>query len=504
MSDEPHLSALDATFLELEEADESAHMHIGGVLLFESQAEGGPPALDRVRAEVMTRLGEMPRYRQRLSSPRTGGLHWPRWQDDQRFDIARHVTEAGLPQPGGERELLDWASDYFSQRLERSRPLWEIVLLTLADGRWAMVTKTHHCMVDGVGSVDVARTLLDTRRDPPPAADRAERGPMPGDPTSRGSGGSSPPLPVRVVGQVTSAALDAAGAALHAAGAAVRRAVGAVEAPIRDPHASGQALSRARAMVELLITQEVISAPETCLNDPIGTRRRLAVFRVPLADLKDVKRSLGGTVNDVVLAATASGLRELLGSREEALPPEGLRAMVPVNIRSAGEQLALGNRVTSLFVALPLAEGDPLVRYRRQVEEAEGLKAGSQATGSATLIDLASHAPPALHSFVARSLFATRLFNLTITNVPGPQTPLYCLGSRMLSVWPVVPLAASHSVGLAVFSYDGELFFCLNADRDSVPELDLLAGAIRGAITELRELADARGDSSAVPATRAD
>ena len=153
----------------------------------------------------MARLGEMPRYRQRLSSPRTGGLHWPRWQDDQRFDIGRHVTEAGLPQPGGERELLDWAGDYFSQRLERSRPLWEIVLLTLADGRWAMVTKTHHCMVDGVGSVDVARALLDTRPDPPPAADPAERGPMPGDPTLDESGEWSPPLP-GVLGQVASGA----------------------------------------------------------------------------------------------------------------------------------------------------------------------------------------------------------------------------------------------------------------------------------------------------------
>ena len=251
-------------------------------------------------------------------------------------------------------------------------------------------------------------------------------------------------------------------------------------------------------MVELLITQEVISAPDTCLNESIGTRRRLAIFRVPLDELKEIKQSLGGTVNDVVLAATASGLRELLGSREEALPPEGLRAMVPVNIRSAGERLALGNRVTSLFVALPLAEDDPLVRYRSQVEEAEGLKAGSQATGSAALIDLASHAPPALHSFVARSLFATRLFNLTITNVPGPQTPLYCLGSRMLSVWPVVPLAASHSVGLAVFSYDGELFFCLNADRDSLPDLDLLAAAIRGSIAELRELAVAHVAAASV------
>ena len=209
-SAEPHLTALDATFLELEEADESAHMHIGGVMIFEPQAEGGPPALDRVRADVMARIAEMPRYRQRLSSPRTGGLHWPWWQDDQRFDIARHVTEAGLAQPGGERELLDWASDYFSQRLERSRPLWEIVLLTLADGRWAMVTKTHHCMVDGVGSVDVARALLDTRptRRPQPITPSAGPCPVTRPRASRASGRRrfwSEPS-----GQVTSGALNAA------------------------------------------------------------------------------------------------------------------------------------------------------------------------------------------------------------------------------------------------------------------------------------------------------
>ncbi len=496
---EDQLNALDATFLELEEADDSAHMHIGGVMIFEPHGTGGAPPLEQVRAEVVARLGEMPRYRQRLSAPRTGGLHWPRWRDDEQFDIARHVLEAGLPQPGGQHELLDWASDYFSQRLERSRPLWEIVVLTMAAGRWAMVTKTHHCMVDGVGSVDVARTLLDTRPDAAPRADQAERGSRRATPAAAKRKGWPAALPVTAVGQFASGALDAGGAALHAAGAALRLAVGAVEAPVRDPHGAVQAVGRSRAMVELLVKEEVVSAPHTCLNESIGTRRTLAVFGVSLAELREIKQRLGGTVNDVVLAATASGLRDLLLSRGETLPPQGMRAMVPVNIRSASERLALGNRITSLFVDLPMAEDDPLVRYRRQVEEAEGLKSGSQAAGSQALMDLTSHAPPVLHSFVARSLFATRLFNVTITNVPGPADPLYGFGSRLLAVWPVVPLAASHSVGLAVFSYDGELFFCLNVDRDSLPDLDVLASGIRHSIGELRGLAADAGREGAGP-----
>jgi WS/DGAT/MGAT family acyltransferase len=239
----------------------------------------------------------------------------------------------------------------------------------------------------------------------------------------------------------------------------------------------------------VLIKDEVVAAPHTSLNEPIGTRRSLAVLSVPLDELKEIKRRLGGSVNDVVLAATAGGLRELLRSRGEALPGQGLRAMVPVNIRSATERLALGNRITSLFVHLPVAEADPLDRYQRQVEEAEGLKAGSQATGSLGIINLAAHAPPVVHSFLAQGLFATRLFNVTITNVPGPQFPLYAFGSRMQAVWPLVPLAANHGVGLAVFSYDGELYFCLNADRDSVPDLDVLATGIRRSIDELRSLA---------------
>jgi diacylglycerol O-acyltransferase len=485
---EDHLNALDATFLELEEADDSAHMHIGAVMIFEPWGDGGSPPLERIRAELAARVAELPRYRQRLSHPHTGGLHWPRWAEDESFDVARHVTRAGLPPPGDEGELLHWAGEYFSLRLDRSHPLWETVIIDLADGRWAMVTKTHHCMVDGVGSVDVAQTLLDSSPDAESHTNGDGNAPK-GMPSSAAPAASPPLLPLRLAAGAVGAALEAAGDAFHAAANGLRAGLGAIDAPLRHPNRALEALSRARALVSVLVKDEVIAAPLTSLNDPIGTRRSLQVLTVPLADLKEIKRALGGTVNDAVLAAAAGGFRELLIARGEEPPVRGLRAMVPVNIRAASERLALGNRITSLFVHLPVDEADALDRYRRQVEEAEGLKSGTQAIGSRAIVDLASHAPPVVHSFLAQSLFATRLFNVTITNIPGPQFPLYAFGSRMLAAWPLVPLAASHAVGLAVFSYDGQLFFCLNADRDSMPDLDLLASSISRSIDELRELA---------------
>jgi WS/DGAT/MGAT family acyltransferase len=190
-----------------------------------------------------------------------------------------------------------------------------------------------------------------------------------------------------------------------------------------------------------------------------------------------------------VLAAAAGGLRRLLLTRGEDPPAQGLRAMVPMNVRTAGERLAMGNKISSLFVHLPVAAEDPADRYRLQVEEAETLKAGTQHEGSSLLLNVGDHMPPVLHSFMARSLFATRLFNVTITNVPGPQAPLYYFGSKVQEIWPLVPIAAAHAIGLAVFSYDGTLFFCINADRDTVSDLEVLSEGIADSIAELSELA---------------
>jgi WS/DGAT/MGAT family acyltransferase len=490
------LTALDATFLELEQVDASAHMHIGGVMVFEPAPEGGAPPLERVQAELADRLPELPRWSQRLSVPHTGGLAWPTWEDDREFDIAHHVRSARLQDPGGEQELLAWAGEYYSQRLDRTRPLWEVVVLELADGRWAMATKTHHCMVDGVGSVGLAQRMLDVQPFPP--RPRAGTGAEPepaelGD--ERGRRAGPPNAAVGLARDVGGAWLGLVRAGARATRDTLR--IGADTAV--HPGRARDALTQARATVELLIRDELIPAPRTSLNRPIGTSRRLAVVEVPLDNLKQVKRGLGGTINDVVLAITTSGLRRLLLERGEEIPERGLRAMVPVNVRTAGDRIAAGNLITSLFVKLPVAEADPIRCYARQTEEAEELKAGTQALGSSALLKLTSLAPPVLHSMLARSLYATRLFNVTITNIPGPQQPLYAFGSRLRKAWPLVPLAAEHGLGLAVFSYDGQAFFCLNADRNSVPDVEIVTSGMREALQQLVELA---GEHRSSPASR--
>ncbi len=483
------LNALDATFLELEEADDSAHMHIGAVMVFDAPGEGSAPTVAEVGENLERRLGALPRYRQRLSEPRTGGMRWPLWERDPEFRIGAHIHRAALAAPGGEAELLDWAGEYFSHRLDRRRPLWELVVLEgLEGGRWALASKTHHCMVDGVGSVDVSHLMLDTEPVPPggrPAGVSEDPGEDDSEVEEDSAGG---------LGGVAGTARSLAGGALGVAGDAARiplRIAGAGAGMLRHPDRARDAFERSRAVAEVMVRDEISSAPHTSLNDPIGAHRRLAAMSASLADLKQIKEALGGTVNDVVLAIAAGGFRDLLEGRGEGLPEKGLRAMVPMNLRAAGEHLELGNRITSLFVHLPMVEPDPLARYQRQVEEAEGLKAGRQAVGSKTLIDFTALAPPAIHSFLARSLFATRLFNVTITNVPGPPATLYAFGSRMREVWPLVPIAASHAVGIAVLSYDGELFFCVNADRDTVPDLDVLRDGMVRTFTDLRERAAA-------------
>ncbi len=459
------LTALDATFLELEQLDECAHMHIGGVMVFEPLPSGGAPTLEDVRAHLDARLHRLPRYRQRLSQPRTGGLGWPEWEADPEFDIASHVRHATLPAPGDDEELLEWASDFFSHRLDRAHPLWRVVLVDgLADGRWALASKTHHCLVDGVGSVDASYLLIDTEPDAPePAVAPVDPGYVLDRP------GPHPPVPT--------ALREAARAGGHIAEAGLHAAL--------HPR---EALHRSRAMVDLLVRDELAGAPASSLNVPIGGRRSLAIVREPLDDLKAIKRTLGGTVNDVVLAATAGGLRALLVQRGEELPAKGLRAMVPVNIRADDEHGDLGNKITSLFVDLPVAEENVFLRYERVVEATAGLKSGSQASGAKALIDLTALAPPVVHAALARSLYSTRLFNVTVTNVPGPQIPLYAFGARMREVYPLVPLAALHAVGIAILSYDGDVVFCVNADRETVPDLDVLRDGIAATIDELSTL----------------
>jgi WS/DGAT/MGAT family acyltransferase len=469
------LTALDATFLELEQQDEGALMSIGGVSVFDPVPGGGAPPIDEVCANLDSRLDQLPRYSQRLSAVRTGGLGWPRWTDDERFRIRDHITHVALPHPGGQAELCEWAADFYSHRLDRTRPLWEMALIEgLAEGRWAMAHKTHHCLVDGVGSVDVAYLLLDTEPIPPerpqtpvpPSSDSLVLRPLV----------PSPPQPITNAAQ---AGARVARAGMHAA---------------LHPR---EALERSAALAELIVRDELIGAPHSSLNVPIGSTRRFAVVNRPLEEFKAIRRALGGSINDVVLAACATGLRRLLLGRGEELHPRGLRAMVPVNVRQSSERLTLGNRVSSLFVELPVATEDARERHRRIVAATERLKSSSAATGAETMIDLAGLAPPVLHAALARSLYATRLFNVTITNVPGPQIPLYAFGARLREVHPVVPLAAAHSVGIAIFSYDGLVTFGVIADRESTPDIEVLTDGIEQGIEELSALTTQVGQPAA-------
>jgi diacylglycerol O-acyltransferase / wax synthase len=238
-------------------------------------------------------------------------------------------------------------------------------------------------------------------------------------------------------------------------------------------------------MAETLVRDELRSAPHTSLNESIGATRRLAAVDVPLEDLKRVKRELGGTVNDVALAATAGGLRRLFEARREDV--EHVRAMVPVSLRVASESLALGNRVSSLYVDLAVAEPDPLLRYRKIAAASRELKSGNSVAGTDGVIKLTGLAPPLIQSIVARLMFTPRLFNLTITNVPASPITLYALGAPLRRVVPLVPIFTGHAVGVAVVSYDGTVTFGLNADRDAVPDLDAFRSGIEESLAELRQ-----------------
>lgn len=466
-----HLHPLDAIFLELEDAEEGAHMHIGSAAIFDPLPGGGTPGIGPVRELLRSRLGRLPRFATTLSEPHTGGLRWPTWEPlAGDIDADAHVRHATLPAPGGDGELLEWLSDYWSHRLDRRMPLWEMTLLDgLERGRWALVNKTHHCMVDGVGSVDIGHAMLDRTPDPPAEAPEPEtHAEEPGDHEEHGGAGVARLLRVPP--------------ALLLRGARAGADLAAHPGKVVD------LASRSRAAAEVLVRDELLPAPHTSLNEPLGTTRRFAVVRAPLDELKGIKRELGGTVNDVVLAACAGALRRLLLSRGER-PPAGMRAMVPVNIRRASEHMALGNKITSLFIELPVDVDDPGARYEAATRGSSALKSGSAGVGGSTIMEVVDLAPPAIHAAVARALFSPRLFNVTITNIPGPQSALYAFGAPLREVLPLVPLFAEHSVGIAIVSYDGEVVFGINADRATVPDLNVLVDGLEESLEELRLLA---------------
>ena len=300
------LTALDGSFLRLEELDEGALMSIGGVMVFDPPAGGVAPTVEAVREHLAARLGELPRYLQRLSSARTGSLAWPQWVPDERFDIRHHVGHAELPAPGDDGQLSDWTAEFFSRPLDRTRPLWEMMLVEgLESGRWALGWKTHHCLVDGVGSVDLIGLLLGpgpTARTEPASPRSASRGPS-------------------WRSHVPEARCSGRG----------RRRARRQRGGSRRGASQGGAGALAPRSPQLIVRDELRGAPHTSLNVPIGQTRRYAVVRAPLEELKAIGHHLGGSVTDVVLAASTGGLRRLLLSREEGLPSRGLRALVPIS-----------------------------------------------------------------------------------------------------------------------------------------------------------------------------
>ena len=377
-----------------------------------------------------------------------------------------------------------------------------VIVEGLAGERWALATKTHHCMVDGVGSVDVGHLLLDASAEDPRRASaassrtRRQRITGPADAHARGSAPEEPR---------DAAAQEATGPLARLARAAEGLLPGETVAHAAQMGVHGvlhprEALRSARSALEMILGEEVRAAAQTSLNGSIGTRRRFEVVRVPLAEMREIKGGLGGTINDVALAITASGLRALLASRGEELPARGLRAMVPVNVRAVSEHLALGNKVSSLFVELPVAEADTERRYRETVARSRALKSdGRQTAGTSAVIELAGLAPPVIHATVAQALYAKRLFNVTITNVPGPQQTLYSFGCPLREIHPLVPLAADHAVGAAVLSYDGSVFFGVVADPDAVPDLDVMLSAMGDCAHELLAAARTSAPASAAP-----
>jgi WS/DGAT/MGAT family acyltransferase len=463
------LTSIDASFLHQE--GEASHMHIGAVLIF----EGPPPDFDDFLDHVRSRLHLVPRYRQKLATPPLESGR-PLWVDDPSFNLEYHVRHTALPPPGTEEQLFLLASRIASQQLDRTKPLWENWLVEgLSDGRFALISKTHHSLVDGVSGVDLASVLFDLEREPrPPEADLEPWRPEP-----EPSGADLVLAGVR--GMVTTTA------------ELVARAIGAAARP-----ASSLGLVRdAVEGVGEIVWAGLNPAPETPLNVAIGPHRRYAVVRQELSEYKEVKDALGGTVNDVVLSVVSGALASWLQTR--GLRTEGLemRALVPVSVRTKAHQGTLGNQLTVMRAPLPVYIEDPVARLGFVRNAMDGLKESKQAVGAATLAAVNSLAPPTVLAQASRLNFSTRLFNLIVTNIPGPQVPLYVLGRQLDDLYPVAFLPDNHGLAIAIMSYNGGIDFGLLADYDALPDIDLIAAGIDAALQEL--LAAARGKSAPAP-----
>ncbi len=454
------LTALDVSFLYLEEP--TTPMHVGGLAVFEPPDEGFD--YDRLVALIEQRISLVPRYRQKIKWV-PGHLANPVWVDDATFDIAFHVRRSALPRPGSEAQLRELVGRLMSRRLDRHRPLWEIYLVEgLQGGRIGVITKTHHALVDGVSAVDIGQVILDVTPTPREV------------PEDLWMPAPSPSGPGMVVDAVTEL---------------VRRptaVVDTVRMGILDVRATASRVVGALGGLAAAARVAVRPAPDSPLNVSIGEQRRFGIARTDLDDYKRVRKAHGGTVNDVVLTAVAGALRSWLLSRGESVTGKStIRAMVPVSVRAEHQQGALGNRVSSYLVDLPVGEPNPIVRLSQVSYAMKAHKESGQSVAADALVALSGFAPPTLHSLGARVAngVTRRLFNVVVTNVPGPQFPLYAAGAQMVEMFPVVPLAKGQALSVGLTSYNGRVYYGLNADRDALPDVEVIGSLIEESLAEL-------------------
>ncbi len=451
------MSPLDASFLHVEDA--VTHMHIGSVGVF----EGPPPERGAVTAAVARRLPQVPRYRQKVRFVPLA-LGRPTWVDDPHFNLEYHVRRTALPRPGGDEELRKLVGRVMSQQLDRDKPLWEMwVVEGLEDGRWALISKTHHCMVDGVSATDLLSVILSQERE---AED--------GDPEPWNAG----PEP-------SSASLVAHSLTLRAASPyeAIRTVMAAARGPRR---LATQAVATTRGLVNFRPLLSPTAAAST-LNGPIGPHRRWNWARARLAEVKQIRQAHEATINDVVLAAITHGFRELLRSRDEPVDGRIIRTLVPVSVRAKDEKGVYDNKVSAMFAELPVGIDTPVARLEAIHEQMQDLKSSGQAVAAERLTALTGFAPALLLALAGR--VGTRLpqsaINTVTTNVPGPQQPLYLAGRRMLEAFPFVPLGGHVRIGIAIFSYDGGINFGVTGDFDTAPDIGVLCAGIENGMAEL-------------------
>jgi diacylglycerol O-acyltransferase len=446
-------------------------MHIGGVTL----VEGPPPTMDEFLEQIRMRLHLVPRYRQKLAHTALDSGR-PVWIDDPSFNLEYHIRHTALPAPGRWEQMQDLTARIFSQQLDRSKPLWEMWLIEgLEEDRFALITKTHHSLIDGIAGVDLATVLFDLSPDPPPVTN---------------SGRPWQPHPEPGAVQLVAAGL------VGAMRAGVALAEGAIDALAHPERALARAREAAEGVGEI-IWAGLNPAPETPLNVPIGPHRRFIAVTCQLEDFKAVKNAFGATVNDVVLAVVAGAMRSFLISRGRRTEGVEMRALVPVSVRTEGERLGVGNRLVVMRGPLPVYIADPLNRLRFVSQAMDGLKESKQALGAEVIAGAQNFAPPTILAQASRLNFSTRLFNLIVTNVPGPQFPLYVLGREMLQAVPVAFLPENHALAIAIMSYNGQMNFGLLGDFDALPDIDAIAEDIA---EELATLVSLARDSVPTPA----